>query len=51
VAFLDARFAELARYRSDPFREYYADEDLGPLLMAERFAGLRQKYPPPDAKK
>jgi hypothetical protein len=47
--FLDAHLGEAARSRRDALREYYADEDLGPLLMADRFAGLRRTYPPPDA--
>src|SRR5262249_19694030 len=52
VDFLDARFAEVTRSGgSAGLREYYQDEDIGPLLKAERFTGLRQKYPQPEAKK
>jgi tetratricopeptide (TPR) repeat protein len=43
--FLDDRFTELSRNFLDPFRGSYEDEDLGPLLMGDRFADLRKKYP------
>ena len=32
--------------RGYPF-QVYGDDELGPLLKADRYAGLRAKYPPP----
>jgi hypothetical protein len=46
----DRVLSESAQGSTDPppWREFYADEDAGPLLRSERWVALRTKYPPPE---